>query len=137
MRTHKHDPSAIPKRMLSFALTLLLTVGGIPAPAIAEALMEANTESVTLVSETTETGTIDSSDEGLQNEDLLNAYVEKRINDTLPQSSGSSRLRTRSASSSLEGNDLVVYNALRPMIAEVAAGTRTSTVFEIPIEDLG
>ncbi len=38
--------------------------------------------------------------------------------------------------SKLEGNDARLYTALKPLIAEVAAGQRGSTEFEIPVEDI-
>ena len=38
--------------------------------------------------------------------------------------------------SKLEGNDARLYTALKPLIAEVAAGERGSTVFEIPVTEI-
>ncbi len=37
----------------------------------------------------------------------------------------------------LSGADAVIYQRLREYISEVAAGTRTSTEFEIPVEEMG
>ena len=41
------------------------------------------------------------------------------------------------ANSRLSGTNAVVYRKLRKFIAEVASGKRTSTVFEIPVDELG
>ena len=40
------------------------------------------------------------------------------------------------AQNQLTGNDLIVYKALRKQIEEVAAGTRSSTVFTVPVTAL-
>ncbi len=60
-------------------------------------------------------------------EDLLDGYVERRMAEEIP-SEGLVLL----AQSRPSGTDADVYDLLRGYIAEVAAGKRTSTVFEVP-----
>ena len=65
-------------------------------------------------------------------EDLLDAYVEQRFDEEIP----SDLLLTQSSKSRLSGNDAKVYELLRPMVEEVAAGKRASTEFELDMTEV-
>ena len=75
---------------------------------------------------------------GLSEDQLFEGYVEKRIDDTLPyETEDPFGLSEQSAGEEdLSGNALKLYNVLKPMIAEVASGTRTSTVLSIPLSSI-
>ncbi len=61
---------------------------------------------------------------------LFSAYVNKTL---YPQP----RRRGVTASGSLNAVELYAYNTLKPLLQEVAAGTRSSTEFSIPVADMG
>lgn len=71
-----------------------------------------------------------SSAEDVDNDVLFGKYAEQFFTDrkVIMRSIGDGRL---------QGSTRSVYLALRPMIAEVAEGNRSSTAFEIPFEDVG
>ncbi len=68
-------------------------------------------------------------------EDLLAGYIEQQFSQELPNAAGEPQ-RLGNAGKYLTGNDAVMYDLLKDMIAEVAAGTRTSTTFTIPLTTL-
>ena len=72
--------------------------------------------------------------EAKTDDDLIAGYIEQCLNAELPQAGSSSlpRLQAR-PSTGLSGNDYAIYSVLKSLVAEVAAGQRASTVFEIPI----
>ena len=59
---------------------------------------------------------------------LVEGYIEERFG--MAASSAEVQLRSR-PSSGLSGNEEGVYTQLKPLVAQVAAGERTSTVFEL------
>lgn len=65
-------------------------------------------------------------------EELMAGYIEQQFAEPL----GADQLSPMAASSDLDGNEQRLYDALLPYIREVAAGDRTSTSFDIPVEDL-
>ena len=60
-------------------------------------------------------------------DDLLDGYVEQRMNDEIPSNG-----LVLTAQSRPSGTDADVYDLLRGYISEVASGKRTSTVFDVP-----
>ena len=68
-------------------------------------------------------------------EGLLEVYVSQRVDKSLSSDQQKS-LDAQSAGSKLTGADLVAYTKLKEMVSKVAAGTRGSTVFEIPQSEL-
>ena len=78
-----------------------------------------------------------SADDGVSNDELFKGYVEQRLSESIPgHAPAAGRSATRSGTGGLTGTALALYNALVPVIREIAAGTRTSTVVEIPVEDV-
>lgn len=69
---------------------------------------------------------------GQSNEDLAAGYIEQRFGEELPGNDEPSA-EVQSAGSYLTGNTAVVYNVLKPVIAQVAAGERTSTQVTVPV----
>ena len=63
-------------------------------------------------------------------DELLDAYVEQRFAEELPGSDD--ELKAQAAYEQLSGYELHAYNALKVQIAEVAAGERDYTIFEVP-----
>ena len=71
-------------------------------------------------------------------EELLNAYAEMVMNGAAPLP-GRPKLRNDAliTGNRLEGIEKAIYNELKAQIAQVAAGAVTSSVFSIPVENLG
>ncbi len=69
--------------------------------------------------------------------DLLDQYAWMRLNSQLPSRPGSPAKAPRSSGGKLTGVNRAVYDSLKGMVAEAAAGQRSTTVFEIPVEELG
>lgn len=65
---------------------------------------------------------------------LLNAYVERLFSDEAIWQVEEPALFAQSVA--LEGLDATVYDLLAPMVREVAAGSRSSTVFTVPVADV-
>ena len=76
---------------------------------------------------------IPDADDEADNDELFDGYIERELNEALP-SSGKRLLRA--ARPRLQGANLAVYNKLKSEIAEVADGSRTSTVFTVSLADL-
>ena len=76
-------------------------------------------------------------DKPSDNEELFKKYIENRLG--IKKSSGSSHVRLRSIPSgySLSTYNRNIYNALKAKIAEVAAGTKNSTVFTLTYDEIG
>ena len=69
------------------------------------------------------------------NDELLDAYVQKQLDSQLPRRRA---LRyVHSAGGDLTGVNSAVYQNLKTHICAVAAGEESSTVFEIPVSELG
>ena len=66
---------------------------------------------------------------------LIAGYIERRIEAELAASSDAPLLRGRPNSYGLEGNDLRIFNELKALIAEVAAGKRNSSQFWVRAAD--
>ncbi len=138
------------KKALVSAVCLSLMLLGMPMTALAEpAIIEVTSnnletelsvdsgsaeEQISVDAETVQSGSVGASD----NDELLNGYVEQRINESLPSASNSSGmlLKTRSVVNSLTEREQRVYGVLRNAVAEIAAGKRTSTKVDISLQDL-
>ena len=71
---------------------------------------------------------------GLDNDSLFEEYARRCFG---MGASGSARKKAaRVAVDSLNSRERVIYNALMPVLKEIAAGNRTSTVISIPMEDI-
>ena len=131
------------RTVLAVGLSVIMTFGGLPASALAQMQEQAEQAQDSNMPELTGSLPVEefaATDDGPSNDDLFTGYVQKLVAETLPEGSsdvGEIEAVEQSAAESLEGNDLLAYNKLKPMIEEVAAGRRQSTVFEIPITDLG
>ena len=78
-------------------------------------------------------------DNGVTNEELLANYVQKQFDNALAEANNTGRKRayyTISAGSSLSGVDAYIYNKIKPMIAEIAAGTKSSTMLEVDFDEV-
>ena len=75
-------------------------------------------------------------DDGNSNESLLKGYVQQMLDEALPASKRTAVAARRSAVAQLTGTELKVYNLLLPVMKEIAAGTITSTVVNIPVADI-
>ena len=67
-------------------------------------------------------------------DDFFADYVDRSFNG---QSSTAMRRRAKSASSSLTGIDRAIYDHIASYLPAIAAGEHASTVFEIPVDELG
>ena len=81
--------------------------------------------------------TEDLSDVSLPDSDTLFAGYADSVMMPEPAASGRLRAARRTAGSRLEGYDQILYSALRAAAAEIAAGSRSSTVVEITLSELG
>lgn len=157
-RFHRHMRTA-----LSLLLAALLSLANVPAPAHAEAPGAA--KDVTPIepegkADTAEEmfGDVDAPGSSIQalgeliapadewesgavgeddNDELLEDYLQRPVGEVERACSPVRLMGVRSARARLEGNDLLAYELLRPMVEEVAAGTRSSAVFEIPLAAFG
>ncbi|MDO5708671.1 MAG: hypothetical protein Q4G41_01020, partial [Coriobacteriales bacterium] len=75
-------------------------------------------------------------DEPLDNDALLNAYVQQLIDAPLQGEEGQEDISLTSQSVPLQGIDATLYAQLRVLVSEVASGARTNTSFSIPVTDL-
>ncbi|MBR1781457.1 MAG: hypothetical protein IJ751_08675, partial [Oscillospiraceae bacterium] len=118
------------KRWLALGLVLGLLLTALPGAAWAA---DEAAETIDLVTREQSVAPTDL-DTG-DSETLFSGYVEKQL---YPGgASGGRRMAARSAGSRLSGLDAALYARLSECIAQVAAGTRASTVFEFPVEELG
>ena len=70
---------------------------------------------------------------GLSAEELLNGYAQRRIDETLPGGAQEAdALTSQSAREQLNDANKAIYDYLKSLLAEVAAGKRTSTEFTVP-----
>ncbi len=75
-------------------------------------------------------------DEPLDNDALLNAYVQQLLDAPLQGEEGQEDISLTSQSVPLQGIDATLYAQLRVLVSEVASGARTNTSFSIPVTDL-
>lgn len=126
------------KRIMCTLLTASLVWGSFPATALAS-----DTSSEQPISVDTQEVLESSVNIAGTNDDLLGGYVQEHVTDLLSEESASSEdedalsVSAQSAHSALSGNDLVAYEAIRDLVAQVAAGTLASTEFQISLEDVG
>ena len=69
------------------------------------------------------------------NDELFRQYIQKKL--TVSKNNSKKSSKSASAGSTLSGNDKIFYDSLKSQIALVADGSRTSTVFEVTLADLG
>ena len=132
------------KRLIAFLVATAMTVGMIPAVVFAkeedveihwfEGSQNAQDEdpSVEIPPQN------DKEEKPSDNDELFKGYIENR----LEKEKVNNRRDRISKRYSNSGNNLTtynrnLYNALKPMMAEVAAGKRTSTVFDVSYTDMG
>lgn len=91
-----------------------------------------------VVSATTEgQDVIPDSIDGVSSDDLFAEFVEKSFNGEPIRTPSFKKSKARTVGSKLTGVDRVIYDTIAACLPQIAAGERASTVFEIPIEELG
>ena len=75
--------------------------------------------------------------DGASSDDLFAEFVEKSFNGEPIRTPSLKKSKTRTVGSKLTGVDRVIYDTIAACLPQIAAGERASTVFEIPIEELG
>ena len=75
-------------------------------------------------------------DEPLDNDALLDAYVQQLLDAPLQGEEGQEDISLTAQTVPLQGIDATLYAQLRVLVSEVASGTRTNTAFEIKVTDL-
>lgn len=69
---------------------------------------------------------------GSDSDELMAGYIEQQFSEPL----GTGQLNLMASSAYLGGNEQRLYDALLPFVREVASGERTSTRFDVPVEDI-
>ena len=125
------------KHLAAFLLVVLMTVGMIPAFVFAKenrlAFSGKNDEEI---SEELPPQS-DKQDKPSDNEGLFDKYVENRLQQEKDKGKPYVRKRSIPSGNSLTGYNKLIYDALKPQIAKVAAGEITSTVFTVNYTDVG
>ena len=125
------------KHLAAFLLVMLMTIGMIPSFVFAkEITLSYNGQKDEEITEEIPPQTV-KQDKPSDNEGLFNKYIEKRLEDEKNKGKPFVRKRSIPSGNSLTGYNKLVYDALKKQIAEVAAGTRTSTVFEVSYSEIG
>lgn len=91
-------------------------------------------EQVSYVPETIEEVTL--SDEDWDNDEAFSAYVEYKMYEDMP-AAAETKPSLKAAKKPLDGQNALLYEALKTQIEKVANGEETSTVFTIPVTELG
>ena len=125
------------KHLIAFLLVMLMTVGMIPAFVFAKEIKLSNSgKNDGEIAEELPPQS-DKQDKPSDNEGLFNKYVENRLQQEKNKGKPYLRKRAIPSGNSLTGYNKLIYDFLKTQIAEVAAGTRESTVFKVSYSDIG
>ena len=125
----------LPARGVRATLIFVLSLAVIAGPFLATALAEESDRS------SSKSYTVEAEEQTLaplanQNDDtLLDAYVEKRLSEALPDGAVLFTAQQELADK-LTGNNSVIYDRLESMVMEVAAGELSSTIFTVSAQDV-